>query len=53
MVRMKYRVAALLCAVALVPAAVFAQANASGAARRGSADRSRVLFRVFLSDGRV
>ena len=37
-----FRVAALLCAVMAAPAVVFGQANAS-----------RVLFRVFLSDGRV
>ena len=40
--RMIYRVAALLCAAALVPSAASAQASAS-----------RVLFRVFLADGRV
>lgn len=42
MMRTFYRVAALLCAVITIPAAAFGQANAS-----------RVLFRVFLSDGRV
>jgi hypothetical protein len=43
MMRMFFRLAALLCAAALLPASAFGQA----------ADRSRVLFRVFLADGRV
>jgi hypothetical protein len=47
MVRMFYRVAALLCVAVLLPGGVFAQAAAP------RADRSRVLFRVFLVDGRV
>jgi hypothetical protein len=42
MMRRFYRIAALLCAVIAIPWAGFGQANAS-----------RVLFRVFLSDGRV
>ena len=42
MMRRFYRIAALLCAVIAIPSAGFGQANAS-----------RVLFRVFLSDGRV
>src|SRR4026207_66467 len=42
MMRTFYRIAALLCAVIAIPSAGFGQANAS-----------RVLFRVFLSDGRV
>ena len=46
MVRMFFGVAALLCAAVLMPAGVFAQAAPR-------ADRSRVLFRVFLIDGRV
>jgi hypothetical protein len=47
------RIAALLCAAIAIPSAVFGQANASTSALRATADRSRVLFRVFLSDGRV
>lgn len=42
MTRTFHRVAALFCVAALLPAGVFAQAAAS-----------RVLFRVFLTDGRV
>jgi len=42
MTRMFHRVAAVFCVAALLPAGVFAQAAAS-----------RVLFRVFLTDGRV
>lgn len=42
MVRVFHRVAALLCAAILIPSAVFGQSAAS-----------RVLFRVFLADGRV
>src|SRR4051812_49660505 len=51
MVRMFYRVTALLCVAVLMPAGVFGQSAASRVAR--TADRSRVLFRVFLADGRV
>ena len=42
MLRVFLRIAALLCAALLLPSAVFGQTAAS-----------RVLFRVFLSDGRV
>ena len=42
MMRRFYRIAALLCAAIAMPSAGFGQANAS-----------RVLFRVFLADGRV
>jgi hypothetical protein len=54
MVRMFWRIAALICAAVLLPPAAAAQVAAvTGAQRAGVADRSRVLFRVFLNDGRV
>ena len=54
MARMFWRIAALICAAVLLPSAASAQAAAaSGAQRAATTDRSRVLFRVFLNDGRV
>ena len=53
MVRMFLRLAALIGAAVVLPSAASAQAAAASSAQRAAPDRSSVLFRVFLTDGRV